>query len=301
MNAPLPVNGDAGIIASVNAGDYSAAAQISSSKVHLDRIRAMGTSAQSTSYPYDMNNHGGPRMATATQHFLFVNAPASTWGNPRAFMTDANANMSSSSAYYHMLDQYAGATTNNRYPMGSTDVLISAPVFVDSSGLKEIGENDIMGILHAGLVALGLHSPGYTHEFHVFLPPGVDHCFDYSAQCYSPDNPATWTFCAYHGSVTFTDLGHVVYSVEPYQGSPGTPICYASTVSLANATDGTLSHEFFESVSDPDTNGWWNSFSGNEIGDECVESAVPAASLTLNGHAYVVQKEYSNLVHGCGP
>ncbi len=38
-----------------------------------------------------------------------------------------------------------------------------------------------------------------------------------------------------------------------------------------------------------------------EIGDECVPSAVPNAALTLNGHSYIVQKEWSNTVHGCSP
>ncbi len=58
--------------------------------------------------------------------------------------------------------------------------------------------------------------------YHVFLPPGTDECFDntYSV-CYSPDHLTTWFFCAYHGFVDFPDIGHVIYSVEPYQNNSG--------------------------------------------------------------------------------
>jgi hypothetical protein len=45
----------------------------------------------------------------------------------------------------------------------------------------------------------------------------------------APDNNATFAFCAYHSSVDFSDVGHVLYSVQPYQNvplcqvQPGTP------------------------------------------------------------------------------
>ena len=223
-------------------------------------------------------------------------------------MIDANASLPANT-YVHILDQYVANTSSNivtRYPTGTPDVAASLTLLPDPYGGVMLSESDLMGVLHAAVVKLNYTNPGYTHEFHIFLPPGMDTCFDYTTQCYSPDNSPTFAFCAYHGSVTFSGTGagsgHVVYSVEPFQGSPTTPICYPSTTSLVNATASTLSHEFFESVSDADPGlGWYNGFTGMEIGDECVASAVPNAALTLNGHSYIVQKEWSNTVHGCSP
>jgi hypothetical protein len=280
--------------------------------IHLDRIRSVpGASTMATSYPFDVTRHttncglatcpAGPVMPKATQHFIYVNGASTVWGAPRTFITDLNASLANNT-YGHILDQYVGTTANARYPVGATDVAETVSIPADPEGGVMMDEGQLMSVLHAAVAALKLTNPAYTHNFHIFLPPGVDTCQDYTTSCYSPDNTSTFVFCAYHGSVQFSDLGHVVYSVEPYQGSPTNPICYAPTTSLANATDSTLSHEFFESTSDPDPGtGYYNNFTQMEIGDECVQSAAPAYSASLNGHAYIVQKEWSNAVHGCGP
>ena len=116
-------------------------------------------------------------------------------------------------------------------------------------------ESDLIAILHGVVAKTG--ASGYGHIYHLFLPPGVDTCFDPPDNniCYSPDNFATFAFCAYHDSVTYTDLGHVLFTVEPWQG-PGSG-CEDSPVGAPNSqlidsTDDTLSHELFETISDPD-------------------------------------------------
>ena len=48
-----------------------------------------------------------------------------------------------------------------------------------------------------------------------------DTCFDLTSVCYSPDNPPSFAFCGYHGSVTYSDIGHVLLSVEPFQNVDG--------------------------------------------------------------------------------
>jgi hypothetical protein len=46
----------------------------------------------------------------------------------------------------------------------------------------------------------------------------TDKCFATTYRvCYSPDNLSSFFFCTYHGSAGFTDIGHVLYSVEPFQ------------------------------------------------------------------------------------
>lgn len=82
--------------------------------------------------------------------------------------------------------------------------------------------------------------------------------------------------------MTFTDLGHVLFTVEPWQGS--TSGCEDSPVGAPNSqlidsTDDTLSHELFETISDPDGTAWWNaadlSLYGNEMADECLAMLLP--------------------------
>src|SRR6184192_3572303 len=83
-----------------------------------------------------------------------------------------------------------------------------------------LGQNEILSIVHAAAVKLSVQS-GYGNIVHVFLPRGIDTCFDLTTICYSPDNPPSFYFCAYHGSVVFSDIGHILFSVEPYQNVPG--------------------------------------------------------------------------------
>jgi hypothetical protein len=112
------------------------------------------------------------------------------------------------------------------------------------------------------------------------------------------------------GSADFSDIGHILYSVEPYQNvfgcndPPGTP-----NGQLIDSTNDVLSHELSETISDPDGDAWWNAtpsvtgLQGEEIGDECVFITPPAfgdpSVFTIGHHLYAVQLEYSNSAHGC--
>lgn len=90
----------------------------------------------------------------------------------------------------------------------------------------------MLAIVHAVALALGTPN-GYSNQLHVFLPPRQDEFFNMGFKvCYSPDDPKTFFFCAYHGSATFSDsVGHVLYSVESFHGTfgcsprPGTDAC----------------------------------------------------------------------------
>ncbi|PYX40752.1 MAG: hypothetical protein DMG81_05285, partial [Acidobacteria bacterium] len=205
--------------------------------------------------------------------------------------------------FVHVLDQYAGRDDSNRYTVGSNARVRFTPKN------HPLTDNDILAVVHT--VASRTGATGYGHIYHVFLPSGTDECFDSSfSVCYSPDVPSTWFFCAYHGSADFKDIGHVLYSVEPYQNvigcsdPPGTP-----NGQLVDSTNDTLSHEFFETVSDPDGDGWWNAtpsvtgLEGEEIGDECVFITPPSfgdpSVFTIGQKLYAVQLEYSNGHHGC--
>jgi hypothetical protein len=254
----------------------------------------------------DLAYNGGAVVPVAEQHPIFMlpngKCPiASCWGNPEGFLRDQNI-----SEFIHITDQYVGATANNRYPVAAHKLISYKP----TPKTHPLTDNDIIAVVHGVAAATG--QTGYAHMYHVFLPPGQDECFTATdGVCYSPDVPATFFFCGYHSSVDFSDIGHVLYSVEPFQNvggcsvRPGTP-----NGQLVDSTNNTLSHETFETITDPDGSAWFNvtsvALSGAEIGDECSFFTVSGMSAffdptvsVIGSHRYAVQPEYTNSEHAC--
>jgi hypothetical protein len=278
------------------------------------RVDAVANSASADAftgpyfYPGDLSSGGGPTLETTRLHAIYVNAPgsiASTWGNPEGFLRDLNE-----SSFIQITDQYTGAGGDGHYPVGS-----HARVRYGTPGVT-LYESDIAAIVHA---VASEHGAGGGNVYHVFLPPGTDTCFaPPSAQfpvpsCYSPDNPATFAFCGYHDAVQFSDIGIALFTVEPWLG-PGSGCEIASPAPngvLIDSTNNVLSHETFETITDPlpglgFSNNTDGELTGAEIGDECVlfnfspspGSYIPPTFL-VNGKKYAVQPEYSNTYHAC--
>ena len=251
-------------------------------------------------FPADLAYHGGPVVTSAEHNLVFFDCPAgpaACWGGPGMFLKRLN-----DSAFIHLTDQYVGTTANFRYPVGGT-VSINETLQTNVLGL-----NDILSIVHAAAVKLSVPS-GYGNIVHLFLPQGIDTCFDLTSICYSPDNPPSFAFCAYHGSVIFNDIGHIMFTVEPYQNVPG---CQVATPTpngaLIDSTASVLSHETFETITDPDGNAWWSDVSlieqGAEIGDICEPTGNSKGQFLdpvfiVGGQNYKIQLEYSNKFHGC--
>jgi hypothetical protein len=268
-------------------------------------------------FPGDLSYHGGQVVVSMEQHAIFLHPNgacpiAGCWGNPERFLIDLG-----SSEFIHVVDQYTGSQANGRYRMTGphTNINYTPPT-------NPFADNDMLAIVHAVVVSTARgysYATGYENEYHVFLPPGQDECFDSTFTiCYSPDIPTSFFFCAYHGSADFSDIGHVLYSVEPFQNvsgcssRPGTP-----NGSLVDSTNNVLSHEVFETITDPDGDAWWNSLDnglfGQEIGDECsfllhINNPTPPpprlvyfdpSNVTLNGRKYAAQPEYDNAAHAC--
>lgn len=261
------------------------------------RVTTVPSPTPPSFYPADLASGGGPKVVTAVSHAVYVNCTtiATCWGNPEGFLTDV-----SKSTFVHLLDQYTGSTANLRYTDG-IHANVSYAIFGNT-----LYPHDIFAIVHAVAKIVG---SGYGHIYHIFLPNGTDTCFDQSGVCYSPDNPGSNVFCAYHESVTFSDIGHVLYTVEPFQDVPGCQVAAPSpNGQLSDSTNSALSHELFETITDPDPpSGWLNRISGllvgSEIGDECVPLANNSGELdptfAINGKMYKVQTEYSNHYHAC--
>lgn len=199
----------------------------------------------------------------------------------------------------HISDQYVGSTANDRYTVGKS-ASISVPIF------GPLTDVDMLYFVYAGAKAFGR---GYGHIYHVFLPQGVDVCFVGTSECYSPDNPSTFFFCAYHGSIDFSDIGHVLYTVEPYQDVPGCSMAQPSpNGALVDSTANSLSHETFETITDPDIDAWIaiqsSGTAGEEIGDLCARINIFLGEFSnpptcLNGKNYAIQPEYANKYHAC--
>jgi hypothetical protein len=303
-----------------SAADTSAAQQSRRSTLHMlpaaghrtrrESVSDLGSASPAAAAPAaatpavryigTLTYQGGPVMQSAVQHDIYLfprngacPSVAACWGDPEQFLEDLGR-----SEFIHVTDQYVGTTANGRYTVGvSGHVRYTIPA-------KPLVDTDIQAIVHNMVVKdHGLN--GYGHEYHVFLPPGQDECFDTTfTVC------ASNVFCAYHSSVTFSDVGHVIYSVEPYTNVPG---CTAlqpdgTTPSTQNSI---LSHEMVESITDPDGDAWWNrsgdlDLFGFEIGDECqwVFFTPTAAGFLLdgvylNGRLYFLQSEYNNHANGC--
>jgi hypothetical protein len=256
-------------------------------------------------YPGDLSYQGGATVDHVQSHAVYVRNSAvncttpACWGNPEGFLQDLGR-----SDFIHITDQYVGRHDDNRYTDGghATVTFSSLP--------HELTDSNMLAVVHA--VASQTHQTGYNHIYHVFLPPGTDECFDNTfTVCYSPDIPSTFFFCAYHGSVDFADIGHVLYSVEPFQNVGGCNLAPGSpNGQLVDGTANVLSHELFEALTDPDGDAWWNTASnalfGNEIGDECsfiifLPTGVffDPPVFNIGGKRYAVQSEYNNSSHAC--
>jgi hypothetical protein len=241
--------------------------------------------------PYDLTTFGGPVLTGGTNWAVYVNCDGTAvacWGSgvlaPSDFLRDLNH-----SRIISVLDQYVGSHAAGAWAVDS--VGITDPNIPDNDNVLTV--NELINILFAAAQATG--KSGYTNVYHIFLPQGVDMCKG-QGDCYSPDSPQNFVFCAFHGSVTFIGGTHIIFSVEPYQGVDGCQDPISLPHGVIDATSSTLSHEFFEAASDPDLSAWFNVLTGNEMADLCF---VFFNNEAAGSHHYQIQSEYSNKEHGC--
>jgi hypothetical protein len=291
--------------------DIAAAAESAAGAARASsETEGTATSIEGLRFPADLTFLGGAVVPVAESHAIYLlpngKCPiASCWGNPEGFLRDLAV-----SQFIHIADQYTGLGANNRYTVGK-NAMIPYPPTPKTAPLTDA---DIQGFVHAVASKLGT---GYGHIYHVFLPPGQDECFTATdGVCYSPDVQKTFVFCGYHSSVDFKTIGHVLYTVEPFQNVPGCSVRPGTpNGQLIDSTDNTLSHELIETITDPDGTAWFNFtavvLAMAEIGDECSFFKVVATSpktseaffdpsiFIIGTHRYGVQPEYANSEHAC--
>jgi hypothetical protein len=297
----LPANTEAGRRAALNG---TVAGMGPSSAQALAKVKPLAGLASPGFFPADMSDFGGTRIGSGSSEDIYYNCGSSDescWGDPEGFLFNL-----SNSKFIHVVDQYIGLKTNKRYPLSSTFVF-------ENGGPTNLTATDVENAVHTAALLDGV-GPG--HIFHLFLPQGFTVCAQNNV-CYSPNNPSTFVFCAYHSSVSrFSDTGTLLYTVEPFQDVTGCVLAPPNPNSpMIDSTNSALSHELFELITDPfpGSDPAWIAIKsspeqGNEIGDICHgpgdgfgEIIAPSYFLT-NGHSripYQTQLEYSNLRHGC--
>jgi hypothetical protein len=241
--------------------------------------------------PFDLTFFGGPVLTTAMSYVVAVNCispntPATCWGtgdlSPTTFLRDLNR-----SDYIRLANEYIGVDALQKFPAGEmkTRMTFATP--------NRASMQEVLNIVADAATRTG--KTGYGVIYHVFLPQGTSMCIA-AGNCYSPSDPASWTFCAFHGSVNLSPERHVLFTVQPYQGVDGCRLASQTPNGLIDATASTLAHELFETITDPDLDGWSNALFGYEISDMCFAFG---SNRLLNGHQYFLQMEYSNKVHMC--
>jgi hypothetical protein len=249
-------------------------------------------------FPADLSYFGGNVVLSAESINIYIDCGTSDscWGSPTQFLGDLGA-----SKFIHLLDQYVGSRAKNRYTLSSTFFFAQT-----NPGVTLLTLADVENTVHQ---AAQVGGAGLDHIYHLFLPQGIDVCMDAST-CYSPDDVTTFVFCAFHSDVAFNDTGDILYTVEPFQNVPGCAVAPPNpNGQLADSTNSVLSHEIFETITDPQGDAWFAASSGpekgNEVADVCqgvgdmnAQEIVPSYVLVA-GKTYQTQLEYSNKTHRC--
>lgn len=277
-----------------------------------------------------LGNHGGPIMQSVTANVIFwlppnshfVSPPNDIAANDQAYenaITSFFQNLAGTS-YLNITSQYWGqcGSSTCTAPMNQGGVSLGR-VIVDQTPYPQstLSDSDIQNEIKNQIAQLALPFDLST-EFFVFTAAGQQECHNIFGinQCTSSD------FCAYHWSSDFNG-STIVYAYMPAADSLG-----GCTEGISSATPGrllaadreivALSHELFESITDPISfagavnfpdllpfgrTTWWDSNNvfgtnyGNEIGDECNNKST-SVQLNALGTA-IVQPQWSNDISNC--
>ena len=243
----------------------------------------------------DMVWHGGPVMTSLTSYTIYWdpgdNIPAAYRNGLNTFFHDLGFD-----TFYDVVLQYPGS---NGAPQdaasfgGSWIDTTPYPAGRPGTQANPLTNADIHdAILRALAVNPSWGPPGYTRAYHVLLPKGV----------YVEVNgvKSFEVFCAFHSA--FGPLSNpVIYATLPYAGTDldgcGTGGVSPSGDPDIDATTNIASHELMEMVTDPVFDGWYfGDF--QEISNMCAfvfgKRAADGGNVTLNGHRYILQLEWSN-------
>ena len=223
------------------------------------------------------------------------------------------ANDLGSSQFLNLISQYSGTngTVGTSVTFGGSWTDATAYPHAGTTA-DPLTDSDIQTEVKSA-VAANAWTEDVNHIVAVFTANGIQEC--QGSKCTSS---ATGGFCAYHDH--FSDGGHdAVYAFMGFDNfvhvagktcvagettgdnDPNRGVYPNNDVS-ADAEINTLSHEVIEAQTDPHPNDTWTG-PNSEIGDACNFNFAPrndiGADVYLNGHPYIMQQEWSNVVHTC--
>lgn len=247
--------------------------------------------------------HGGPVMRMTSIAYTIFWQPSGVYMSPTyktlidRYFTDVGG-----SALYGNNTQYydTGGNIVNSASLGGT--------WTDTAAYPSSTLNVAQVILEI-LKAIHVNhwSTGITHAFFLYLGKGENMCIIGKDCSFS-------VFCAFHAGLQLGS-GTLLGAVMPYAGT-NLSACGPQSVTGspgpnndpdADAEISVTSHEQMESVTDPldllPKQVAWRDPQGQEIGDKCNFSFGPVGpdggNITINGHRYVAQQEWSNAMMGC--
>lgn len=257
----------------------------------------------------NLASHGGPVESSSTNYLIFWGPFPEAMVNP-ATLCQLTCPLTSGSLlpvdpdyadliesfflnvgntpYYGMLGQYGAGNSSD---LGGTYV---DPIpFAGTT----VGDADVQAEVRKAEAANGW-TGGVGHNFVVILPPGEIEC-DSTGACSSLD------FCGYHDHESDRNGVLTPYIVIPFPDNVP-PFCTAGESPngdpAADDAVNIISHELFETVTDPLANAWFDG-AGFEIGDKCAwtfgSTGLTGADVTLHGNSFYVQREYSNRISDC--
>jgi hypothetical protein len=275
---------------------------------------AVGSCALGCSPP--LAYHGGPVVQASTTYAIFWLPNGSHYeqgGNDSRYENLVSRYFSDvgGSSLYKVLTQYSldpttGATVTDG-PILNSSTFGGSWIDTSDYGGKGSTSNPLLDTDIQAEVAKAINANHWTASlttmFFVYTGLGVQSCIDTT---HTTCTFASQTqYCAYHSNGDGVDApSSVLYANMPdmtacAQLLPASPNGDLNADSAINLT----SHEHFEAVTDPYLTAWYDDgLYGYEIGDECAWMFGPVSNggdVTLNGHPYIVQEEWSNASSAC--
>jgi hypothetical protein len=203
------------------------------------------------------------------------------------------------SSYFNLLTQYWDTTNGfilNQVSLGDTFVDRHPYPHAATRG-DPLQPGDLQHEAE-GVAASRQWTTDGTHAVFVYTAYNAQICDGNSGGLCTYPNGSQEVFCGYHSLGSQHLIFAVIATTQSCSGaSYDSPYGSPNGDRLADEAIVTTSHEQFESASDADTRGWWaGNASTGEIGDMCVQSY---RQVTLRGHPYWVQAEWSDRANGC--
>ncbi len=278
--------------------------------------------------------HSGPVMHTQHDYLIFWQPKGTTFepgGSDASFQSLVKRyfNDVGGTPFYGLLSQYFD------YQGNVQNSVSLAGVWVDTGAYLHCGTNithcspatatksdplvdsDIQGEVLRSFQANPTWKPDPTNEFFVFTAAGSEECQTDSRSADCTFSASQQSYCAYHSffSAPAVNVNPItLYAYIPSAANGGGRCSLPSDFSgpnhdnIADATLDSVSHEQFETVSDPTAGtGWYDDSSAakleGEIGDKCEQSFgtlnADDSNVVLHGDPYLLQQEWSNKVNGC--